>query len=353
MTKLATTPRRFARFQRTVVEQQTAIGKSDSPDLWKPNLANHLENLGEQYLDLGLHPEEGLPFYQQAIEIRRELSRAHPENRQYALDLVKALLALGAIQRHLGNADAARKSFADAQQLLKKLLQSAPGDPALQVQLAAALASEAAAYADLAQPEKARRLLEDAAATFRKLPAHEPPADELALERQRRSETLWDLARVLRDLKQPQEAELALAERIELWKKRPPEVLLDLAIKHLTKATMIGYGKTPVSGPTAAVRELDLKQADADVKLAVALGLKDLGKLRSLPESSFLLSREDVKAAIKEFEASRAAFGCAEGQESGRSLTASGPTRVFGVSARSAVTETTRNQPLPILRPRP
>ena len=42
------------------------------------------------------------------------------------------------------------------------------------------------------------------------------------------------------------------------------------------------------------------------MKLAVALGLKDLGKLKSLPESSFLLSREDVKAAIKEFEASGA-----------------------------------------------
>ena len=60
-------------FEHAILEQQTAIAKTDSPDLWKPSLANHFENLGEQYLDLGLHPEEGLPFYQQAIEIRREV----------------------------------------------------------------------------------------------------------------------------------------------------------------------------------------------------------------------------------------------------------------------------------------
>ena len=111
---------------------------------------------------------------------------------------------------------------------------------------------------------------------------------------------------MLQALKQPQQAEHALAERIELWKKRPPAELLDAAIKHLTDASMIGYGKVALSGRAAeAVRELDLKQAAGDLKLAIELGLKDLGKLKSLPESGFLLSREDVKAAIKEFEASR------------------------------------------------
>ena len=153
-----------------------------------------------------------MPFYQQALEIRRELSRAHPENRQYTLDLVKALLTLGTIQRHLGNADAARKLFADAQKALRKPLESAPGDPALQVQLAAALAGEAAAYADLAQPEKARGLLEDAAATVSQ--AAGPRGTRQTSWRSndsgaaRRSGTLLAC---LRDLKQPQEAELALS----------------------------------------------------------------------------------------------------------------------------------------------
>ena len=102
------------------------------------------------------------------------------------------------------------------------------------------------------------------------------PAKDLTLDRERRSETLWHLARVFRDLKLPQEAERIDAERNELWKSRPPEELVDLALKHLSQATMIGYGKMPLSDRAAAVRELDLDQAAGEVKLAVSSGLKDL-----------------------------------------------------------------------------
>ena len=140
-------------FQHAVFEQQTAVAKTDLADLYKSNLSNHLENEGEQYLDLGLQPAEGLPFYHQAIEIRRDLCRDHPENRQYTLDFVKALMTLGSIERHLGNDVAARQSFADAQKTLKKLLDSAPEDLALQVQFAAVLAGEGAVQADLRSPK--------------------------------------------------------------------------------------------------------------------------------------------------------------------------------------------------------
>ena len=50
--------------------------------------ATYLDNLGEQYFDLG-RPEEGLPYYEQSLKIRRELSRTHPENREYTIDFVK------------------------------------------------------------------------------------------------------------------------------------------------------------------------------------------------------------------------------------------------------------------------
>ena len=141
------------------------------------------------------------------------------------------------------------------------------------------------------------------------MPDREAPTDELALERQRHSETLWDVARVLQELKQPQKAESALAARIELWKKRPPEELLNLAIKHLTDGSTIGYGKVALSGRAGAVRELDRKQAASDLKLAIEHGLKDkdLTRLRSLPEASAFLSRDDVKATIKGVDAPGAA----------------------------------------------
>ncbi len=105
-----------------------------------------------------------------------------------------------------------------------------PGDPALEFQLAVALAHEADSLADRAQAEQAKALLEDAAARFRKLASRTAPADEPLLEREKRSETLWELSRVLRDLKLPTEADHVDAERVDLWKGRPPDELVDLAI---------------------------------------------------------------------------------------------------------------------------
>ena len=49
---------------------------------YRVDLANHLDNLGEQFVDLG-RVEEGLPFYQRSLGILRDLSAAHPENRSY------------------------------------------------------------------------------------------------------------------------------------------------------------------------------------------------------------------------------------------------------------------------------
>ena len=120
--------------------------------------------------------------------------------------------------------------------------------------------------------------------------------------RERLSETLWDLARVLRDLDPPLDAEHVNAERNDLWKSRPPEELIELALKHLSQATVIGYGKTPLSAPAEAIRDLDLDHAASEVILAVSRGLKDLGKLKGSPESGLLLARRDVKAAIAKLE---------------------------------------------------
>ena len=192
--------------------------------------------------------------------------------------------------------------FEEAQRALAGPLKSSPEDPELQVHLALALEHEAALLADLGQPEQARPLLEQAATRFRQAAGRVAPAKELTLDREHHSETLWQLARVFRDLKLPQEVGRIDAERTELWKGRPPDELVDLALKHLSQATMFEYGKMPLSDRAAAVRELDLYQAADEVKLAVSRGLKNLDKLTSVPESSVLLSRADVKSAISELQ---------------------------------------------------
>jgi hypothetical protein len=96
-------------------------------------------------------------------------------------------------------------------------------------------------------------------------------------------------------LEEEAEAERVDARRKALWQDRPPGELVALALKQTGLATLIGYGKTPVSPQALSVRELDLDQAVADLKLAIARGFRDLPMLRSHPDSQILLSREDFK----------------------------------------------------------
>jgi eukaryotic-like serine/threonine-protein kinase len=298
----------MAAFDAAVGEQKVAILKINPADGFQWVLCTYLENLGEQYIDLG-RPKEGLPRYQEALKIRRELTRDHPENKAYSDTLIKALLAVGSIERHLGEPAAARELFAEARRVLGERITSTPNDGELEIRLTAALDNEAAALAELGQPETATPLLEEAATRLRKLVGRKAPEKELAMAREGLSETLWDLARVLKDLDLPLDAERASAERSDLWKTRPPDELVELALKHLSQAAVIGFGKAPVSAPAEAVRDLDLDQAASEVILAVSRGLADLGKLKSHSESDLLLNRRDVKSAIRRLESSDTPLG--------------------------------------------
>jgi tetratricopeptide (TPR) repeat protein len=283
-------------FERAITEQQLAIAKKASDDTYKNHLCNHLDNLGEQYVDLG-RPEDGLPHYQEALKIRRELSQTHPENRQYTLALVDSLITLGTIERHIGNDPAASQAFAEAKLELEQALKSEPGNVALELRFAVMLDNEAAVAADLRQMDKAKAWLEDAAERFRRITDHAATADELAVEREWRSEVLWDLGRILRDLKLAAEANRVDAERTKLWEKRPPDGLVALALKHTRRATLIGYGKTPVSAQAKAVRERDLDLAESELGLAIAGGFDDLDKLEFDPDADALVSRARLPLA--------------------------------------------------------
>jgi eukaryotic-like serine/threonine-protein kinase len=302
-------------FQAAVREQGVAISKAKLADGYRWELSFYLDNLGEQYVDLG-RPKEGLPHLKDALRIRRELCRAHPETAAYADYLGTALITLGNIERHLGEPAAARDLFAEARTALAKRLSSAPLEGELVVRHAAALLNEAAALADLGQPETAKPLLEEAATRLRTITNGAGRDHEPALARERLSETLWELARVLRDLEPPLDAEHVSAERSNLWKSRPPDELVELALKHLSQASVIGYGKTLLPAPAEAVRDLGFDQAASEVILACSLGLKDLGKLEASPEWPLLLRRRDVKSAIRRLETPDAPAGVHQVKES-------------------------------------
>ncbi len=284
-------------FQQAVAEQERAIAKSKDVDLYKEYLWNHVDNLGEQYIDQG-RVALGLRHYVRAIQIRQELSAAHPENRRYGLDVATGLLTLGIVQRHDGAASAARESFTQARSILERWLAVTAGDATLQVRLAAVLDQEANALADLGQPKEATLRFERTVALARSA-SERATSDKDGVEQRRAySEVMWDRARVLRTLNRAAEATEADADRAALWERRPAIESVDLAFEQLRRANLIEHGATPVSDPARAVRELDLDHAAAHLKLAIARGFRDLKILRSQPNSQVLLSRDDVKLLI-------------------------------------------------------
>src|SRR5205814_1433908 len=73
-------------FQRAVVEQGRAVSASPDVDEYKDELSSELDNLGEQFVDLG-QVADALPHYRRALDLRRELLRTHKASREYTIDL--------------------------------------------------------------------------------------------------------------------------------------------------------------------------------------------------------------------------------------------------------------------------
>jgi tetratricopeptide (TPR) repeat protein len=322
----------LAAFEQAVAEQHLAVAKAKEADEYRGFLANHLDNLGEANVDLG-RVDQGLIFFRRSLQICRDLSAAHPQNRDYALWAVKSLIRLGTIQRHNGDSAAARESYAHARTILEHQSGTAPEDAVLRILLGAVFDQEANALFDQGRANEAKELLERAVLLLRPRSQPATSASETAQDRQKRgavlyvlglaadagdagtlergwrSEALWDLARVLRAQKLFAEADKADSERLAIWSEPPPNELVNLAFRLLERAIVIGYGKTPVPDRARTIRDLELDQAAQCIRLAISRGFNDLRKLCSHPDATFLLSREDVKPLIMDLALPDRPFG--------------------------------------------
>jgi serine/threonine-protein kinase len=278
-------------FERAVKEQLRVVDASPNVDDYKIGLCNQLDNLGEQFVDLG-EVGDALPHYRREIKIWQDLLAAHSENRDYALKLSDAMMKLGTIERHNGDSRAARERFAEAHDVLKP---AAARDPTLQGRLGAIFTCEAIAMTDLKRTDEALHLLHEAVDILSHF-GTSPAADDQA--REWLNESLWELARMLREMSKPREADLRDTERIALWKSRSPRELAALALRQARRAALIGYGKTPISDQARSVRELDLDQAAASLRLAISLGFKDLAMLGADPDSWILFARTDLRPLL-------------------------------------------------------
>ncbi len=100
-------------FERAVAELRVAIARAPDDDAHKALLRVYLENLGEQYVDLG-RVDAGLPYSLEASEFRRQLYASHPERTEYSQGLGNALMVLGVLYRHAGDSTAAHETLVEA-----------------------------------------------------------------------------------------------------------------------------------------------------------------------------------------------------------------------------------------------
>jgi serine/threonine-protein kinase len=281
-------------FEQAVNELERAANMSKETDEYKFYLNTHLQNVGEQYVDMG-QPYVGLPYYKRGLDVLRELHMSDPQNAEHSLYYVDALLMIGNVERHAGESAAAVESFAIAHQLLDGLVASKPSE-AIAARLASALTAQAMAAAEGQGTAAARPLL------LRAVEVLSPLANlgrAASSERGLLSEAFWYLGRIDRALDQPADAARVDAQAAELWKGRPPAELAGLALKEVGQATLIGYGKTPISARAQAVRDLDLDLAAAHLRLAVSSGFADLKTLEAHPDFGVMLTHAGLKTLVQ------------------------------------------------------
>ena len=290
--------RAIPEFRRAINEQQRAVTASSNVEEYQVELCIELENLGEQYVDLG-NVDQGLPHYRRMIELRQKLADAYPGDGVFALKMAEGCSKLGSLERHAGDPASAHEWYVRARAAIESLAGAEPADSALQGRLGEVLTGEALALADQGRSSDAIPILRRAVTILKPLGVSSTAQPEA---RGWLTESLWELARLLRSAAPSTEADLLDAERRVLWKEHPPGELAKLALQQTNRAALIGYGKTPISELARAVRQLDLDQAAEDLQMSVSLGFRDPSVLRADPDWWLLHSRADIRLLMNGLE---------------------------------------------------
>ncbi len=211
-------------FERARDEVERGVAGVPDSDLYKFELIEILQNLGEQYADMGT-PDAGLQHYRRAVLIRRQLMAARPLDRDRNLALADQLALLATVERHAGHSDEAARSYAEAVAVLEPLASEAAGAD-VQLRRGTFLMGAGLATADQGRTAEALQLLRRAVEI---LTPFGSSAKDDPKPRWRLTEALWETARLLRLTGKSDEADRLDAERLALWKDRPPSELAGLA----------------------------------------------------------------------------------------------------------------------------
>ena len=195
----------IAPFEAACQEQEIAVAKSKGDRKYRQFLAQHLENLGEQYVDLGQAPE-GLEYYEKALRIRDDLYRDSPDDRLPRWNSsTRSSRSAGSSSTPGSSPGLAVPASGPVSYWKPRMAQNAE-ERDLGLRLASTLLLEANVLAASDKPKQAQAPLEHALGWLRTRVS--AAADDLQA-REKFSEALWDmsvLSTTLGDLKRAKEA---------------------------------------------------------------------------------------------------------------------------------------------------
>ena len=277
-------------FEHAVKEADRPWTNRPEVDQYKFNSIYILDNLGEQYVDLG-RAADGLPYYRRAIALAAGAARRPSGRPGPALDLAKSLSNLGTILRHAGESAAARQSFARAREVLDPIADAAPADAALQARSARSSTERPWPWPTRAGQPRRSPILRRAVAILK------PPGVTSTGEDQARgwlTESLWDLGRLLRaagSRRGSRPARRRTPGPLEGPPPRPGQAGPPADPPgRPDRLRQDAHRRTRPVGPRP-----DLDQAADHLRMAVSLGFRDLALLRADPDSWLLLSRADLR----------------------------------------------------------
>jgi serine/threonine-protein kinase len=275
-------------FRESLDLRRAIVRKPAGGDADRDSLCLSLTNLGENTLDQG-RPEEGLPLYLEALQLRGELVSSNPGDTVHLAAFAELAALVSEIQNQSGRVEAAVKTVQDARAVVERVLKAGSTDRGPEAALSRLLLCEASARVDL--PEQAALLLRQVIDRNRTLLEANP---EDPTPRGQLTEAFRELARIRRDQGSSAEADRLEADRRSLWTGRPLDPLIALAAQQSVRAQLIGYGRTPLPAAGEAARRRALDRAVASLRLALESGFKDLARIKADPDLSPLLGRGDL-----------------------------------------------------------
>jgi serine/threonine protein kinase len=256
-------------------------------------------NLGETCRKLDL-PAEALQAFHQVQEIFERMAAANPAVLGYRRELGKSYYQLGNCHAAAHHPVEATAVYQLAREVQEKLVQDFPNNLDCHSDLGFTLNELGLILRDRGRTEPAVQALQKAV-------KHQRLAYERAVEAHRQDQTeqfrfvlqnhYGALAEVLRDAGRPAEAVAAALERKKFWPNNSEE-LFKVAREICAAANLASKNAGEHSTEEKQQGQLYADHAVQALREAIALGFKDLDRLRKDPALDVLRQRPDFKALL-------------------------------------------------------